>query len=549
MSQQIRQPKEIRAIGIGRVSLEIQADNYSLDSQRHKFTALEEKFGCQIPADLMIEDEGYSGTNFNRPALQKALRWIREGKANAVAFPYVDRFARNLEGGLNMIRQFRELGADVLLGDLGFVKDEQAFKLMMQFHLMIAEMQRDQIQERSQAGVMAKLRRGLVHCGRAPYGWLFMSKARLQAAGEYKGGRPQNRLDPVQAELDTVKLIGRLILDGHSAKGTARELQARGIKAPRASQWNSVTVKKFVYEPLYSTGLWYYGKRVAAKPDYHRRFNPDRHREKTTTRPRPQSQWSAPIQLKGAPWTPAEQERIQDALKRNGGLSRGRIPGVTGFNAMLKSLVVCRECGKAVSPKTMRRTYHYYGCTYRDRITGEHLCSQRSVKAEALESAVWQAWGEALGEKLDDLLKPREDAIKGQADDHQELLKLKAQQARLIRKRTEAMELQVEADDVADKRVYAAKAAEIKVQLVDLARRIQNLASVAEPVAIDRLTVKAAVKLGMKTTDPQERRAIITDWVERVKYADHKAVITFRLPLADAKGKQPEHDVCPVQHR
>jgi DNA invertase Pin-like site-specific DNA recombinase len=75
------QQKELIAIGISRVSLLKQVDNYSLESQNAKIQSLEKKFGpFSIPAGFMLDDGGYSGTNFDRPAMRTALRMIRAGR-------------------------------------------------------------------------------------------------------------------------------------------------------------------------------------------------------------------------------------------------------------------------------------------------------------------------------------------------------------------------------------------------------------------------------------------------------------------------------------
>src|SRR5262245_43560747 len=108
--------KPIISAGITRVSLERQVENYSLAAQRARFQTLAEKYHCIIPDEFILEDDGYSGADFNRPSLARVLHWIRSGKVQAVAFTHVDRFSRNIEGGLALIRRFREAGAQVLLG-------------------------------------------------------------------------------------------------------------------------------------------------------------------------------------------------------------------------------------------------------------------------------------------------------------------------------------------------------------------------------------------------------------------------------------------------
>jgi hypothetical protein len=51
-----------------------------------------------------------------------------------VAFPWVDSFARDVGGGLNLISLFREAGAEVLLGDFGWFRDEGSFQFQMNIH-------------------------------------------------------------------------------------------------------------------------------------------------------------------------------------------------------------------------------------------------------------------------------------------------------------------------------------------------------------------------------------------------------------------------------
>jgi site-specific DNA recombinase len=273
-----KEPGEIIAIGMSRVSLIKQVSNYSLDAQDFKFDELEKKFGCKIPPALRIEDEGYSGADFNRPSIRKALKAIRNGEANAIAFPWLDRFARNLEGGLATIRRFREAGAHVLLGDYGWYSDERSFKTQMQLGLMIAEWQRDDINEKSRSGIEQKIRRGLAHGG-SPFGWRFVTGIEL-AAEAIKEKReipdkPQNVHRRVEQNQQTVHLMGNLALEGHSLASICRELLARGIKSPSGqARWNPRTVARILRDPCYHTGEWHYNKRQGVAPEKIRKPDP-----------------------------------------------------------------------------------------------------------------------------------------------------------------------------------------------------------------------------------------------------------------------------------
>jgi DNA invertase Pin-like site-specific DNA recombinase len=383
----IPRQQELIALGISRVSLLKQVDNYSLESQNNKIDALEKMFGpFTIPAGFMLDDDGYSGTNFDRPAIRRALRMIRAGEANAVVFPYLDRFARNVEGGLAMIRKFREAGAQVLLGDYGWVTDERHFKMQIHLGLMMAEWQRDDIQEKSRSGVETKLKRGLAHGGRSPFGWRFVTGLELAAEAIKYGlpvpeGRPQNVHKRVEADLNTVRLMGQLALAGEAQRGICRELLMRGIPSPSGkTRWNATTVAKILRDPVYSTGVWHYGKREGVAPEKIRKPNSDRHRVKSSWRMRPQSEWIAQ-KLDGGPiWSKADHEAILDALARNGKVSNGKPAAEDGYDALLKSLLKCSGhvkesgecCGRAMAPaqkSTPAGRRCWYRCTHRDRPT------------------------------------------------------------------------------------------------------------------------------------------------------------------------------------
>jgi site-specific DNA recombinase len=357
------------AVGISRVSLLKQVGNYSIEGQYHKLAVLAQKYGFHIPEGFLLDDEGYSGADFNRPAIRTALRMVQRGEASAVVFPYVDRFARNVEGGLALIRRFREAGAQVLFGEFGWVTDEQHIKVLIRIYLMVAEMQRDSIAEKSRAGVETKIAKGLAHGGRSPFGWHFVTALELAAEAVSQGrpvpeGKPQNLHRPVPEDIGTLRLMGQLALEGHSARGVCRELFARGIKSPDGKlYWAPNVAAAKLRDQCYSTGVWHYGKRQGVAPKKLRKPDIDRHRVKSSWKLRPQSEWKGQPLLGGPVWTPAEQQAIVEALERNGKVNNGKPAATDGYEALLKQLVVCsrrsqpegKVCGYAVIPK--QKTY------------------------------------------------------------------------------------------------------------------------------------------------------------------------------------------------
>src|SRR5882672_10078949 len=523
MAARVTAQPELIAAGIARVSLITQVDNYSLDAQVHNFAHMGEKFGCKIPAEYIIEDDGYSGADFNRPSIKQALKWVREGNVQAVAFPHLDRFARNVEGGLTLIRKFREAGAAVLLGNLGWYTDDRSFRMQMNIGLMFAEFQKDEIQEKSRTGVEQKIRQGLAHGGGSPFGWRFVTGAELTVQamneGREKPRRPQNVHKRVEKDIQIVALMGELALEGHGLRGICRELQARGIAAPRKIRWNPTTVGKILHDACYYTGIWHYNKRQCVEPKKIRSTR-ERHRVRTSWKARPQSDWK-PQPLEGGPvFTKAKFDAIQEALARNGKTSVGRPAGENGREALLRSLVKCACCNKAVCPQhktTPAGRRSWYSCSNRDRVAGNHLCpAARAIKADVLEEAVWNGMVEALTENLDALVEEHRSRLT-QDVDSTELERMQALEPKLIGKMKEAAEKELAEDDADLKQMYSERVAELKGQLKLLRRRIGAFTMEADTIQVDTRTISREVKAGTRTRVPAERRQILVTWVQEVR--------------------------------
>lgn len=77
------------AVGYVRVSTQEQAtEGVSLDAQRDNLRAY-----CKINGIKLIDikaDEGYSGSNLERPGLQAALQMVRRGRVNTLIVAKLD---------------------------------------------------------------------------------------------------------------------------------------------------------------------------------------------------------------------------------------------------------------------------------------------------------------------------------------------------------------------------------------------------------------------------------------------------------------------------
>lgn len=146
-----------------------------------------------IQVDKIFTDKA-SGKDVDRPALQKALDYVREG--DTLVVHSMDRLARNLDDLRRIVRDLTDRGVRV-----EFVKEAQTFtgednpmsNLMLSLLGAVAEFERSLIRERQREGI-----------------------ALAKAQGKFRGGQP--KLSPEQA----AELVRRTRA-GESVAGLARE--------------------------------------------------------------------------------------------------------------------------------------------------------------------------------------------------------------------------------------------------------------------------------------------------------------------------------------
>uniref|UniRef100_Q479V0 Resolvase, N-terminal n=1 Tax=Dechloromonas aromatica (strain RCB) TaxID=159087 RepID=Q479V0_DECAR len=132
--------------GYGRVSTGTQ----TTDNQRLEL----EQAGYQIEPDFWFADDGISGkvAASQRPAFKALLGQIRKGETLVVS--KLDRLGRDAIDVLQTVRQLGERGIRVVVLQLGNTDlTAPAGKLLLSMLAAVAEMERDLLVERTQAGL------------------------------------------------------------------------------------------------------------------------------------------------------------------------------------------------------------------------------------------------------------------------------------------------------------------------------------------------------------------------------------------------------------
>lgn len=128
--------------GYARVSTQCQArDGNSLEAQKTALTAA---------GATEIYSDAFTGTKTDRPELNKLLEKIAPG--DTLIFTKLDRVARNLTQGIELIEKLAERQIKVHVLNIGIIDESPAGKLIRNVMLAFSEFERDMIVQRTQEG-------------------------------------------------------------------------------------------------------------------------------------------------------------------------------------------------------------------------------------------------------------------------------------------------------------------------------------------------------------------------------------------------------------
>ncbi|MDQ0030143.1 recombinase family protein [Arthrobacter bambusae] len=170
----------VAVIGYARVSTQDQNLQLQLDALKG------------AGAVKIFEDQGMSGAKAERPALRKLLEHVREG--DEVVVWKLDRIARNTRNLLDLVDEFKDLGVTFRSVTDGIDTTGPMGKAMITIMGALAELERDQIVERTKAGLESARERGRL------------------------GGRPRKATDA------KMTLCKKMFAEGHPSKEIAQVL-------------------------------------------------------------------------------------------------------------------------------------------------------------------------------------------------------------------------------------------------------------------------------------------------------------------------------------
>ena len=323
--------------------------------------------------DIYIDD-GFSGTNFERPGFIRLIKDIENKKINMVITKDMSRLGRDYIGTGELVEKFfpehnvRYIAVtdniDTYLDSTN--NDIAPFKAIMN------DFYAKDISKKIKSSLKAKMKDGKYVGGRAPFGYT-----------KDKDNKNQLIVDSEQAII--VKRIFDMALDGLSYYKIADILTSEGIKTPASyynfewcgnynptfNKWNAKTIYDILNNRIY-TGDLVQGRRCKVNYKVKKivKNNPDNY-----------------IVVENTHEAIIDKDtfnEVQKRLPKNVGRKEKK------ENNLLDGLLYCGDCGHRISVQARRKKDNkaYTLCNYYRTYMKEHLCTAHSNNYDKLEELI-----------------------------------------------------------------------------------------------------------------------------------------------------------------
>lgn len=326
----------------------------SLDNQRESAESYiqSQKSEGWVACSERYDDGGFTGANTDRPALQRMVDDIKEGRINCVVVYKVDRLSRSLLDFSQLLQFFDEHQVTFVSVTQHFNTNTSMGRLTLNILLSFAQFEREIISERTRDKMAAAKKKGRFIGGRPGLGYDIDPKTHKLV------------LNPDEAKI--VKEIFALYLEKQSLLEVAKILNEKNYKT---KYFISSKGRKFGGIAFTNCGVQLIIKNVlyTGKVKYHNELYDGQHEAIVTM---------------------DDFKKAQAVLGNN--RREWRSPQKETINGLLNGLLRCKACNSAmfaIYTKKKGCKYHYYVCANAQK-RGYETCPTRLLNAEHTENKV-----------------------------------------------------------------------------------------------------------------------------------------------------------------
>lgn len=355
-------------------------DSMSIQSQK----AILEKFAREMGkvAYSFYVDDGYSGTNFQRPSFQRMIADIEDGKIDTVITKDLSRLGRNyLESGAYIEVFFPQHHVRYIAVNDSVDSEQSGGLDITPFKNILNEFYSRDISKKVKSGKHIRALEGKFMGTTAPFGYR-------------KDPQDKNHLIVDEATAPTVRLIYSLALEGYGTNRIGKVLYERKIPKPSYYKqeffsqhdsgsddywydWKQEVITRILRNPIYKGGMYVHstskqtfkckGRGYIRRAD--REILEDVHEAVVT-----KEVW----------------QTVQDIIDRHTKVK----PCTSGYENIFRGLLKCPDCGQTLLIHTDNRNPDrdlldktYYQCTtYRKK--GANFCTAHRISAGDIENAI-----------------------------------------------------------------------------------------------------------------------------------------------------------------
>ncbi|MCM1541457.1 MAG: recombinase family protein [Blautia sp.] len=323
--------------------------------------------GCPVKEFV---DDGVSGVNFQRPAVQELLNEVRAGSVSCILVKDLSRFGRNyIEVGDYIEQIFPFLGVRFISVTDRFDSSERPAGLEVGFKNLVHDLYSRDLSVKIKSSIKMRQKRGGYNGGGVPFGYKLGDKGDKDAP-----------LIPDPEAAGIVRRIFGLAADGHTTSGIADILNKEAVPTPGAYKRDRAGIPyRFINE---KRNLWKAAQvNLILRNDVYRGTYVA-HKE-STVRPgvvkRNQSCEYITIENHHEGLVGEELFRkAQGVLKPGGKMARK-----TEYDSALKGRVKCGNCGYSMSVRREAKEPYYRCCS------GKGCGAYTKINVELLEATVW----------------------------------------------------------------------------------------------------------------------------------------------------------------
>lgn len=324
-----------------------------------------------VLVDIYVDD-GYTGTNFDRPDFRRMMADVDAGRVNCILVKDLSRFGRDYIGiGQYLEKEFPAKGVRFLaLGDN--VDSQEGYNMLLPMVNVLNTQYARDISKKVRTALQTRQKQGKFIGAFASYGYL-------------KDPNDHNHLIPDPVAAPVVQRIFSLYEQGMGKLAIAKVLNADGIPCPSiykqlqgekynngqrladTSYWTYATIHRLLQNPMYV------GKMVQGRAP-----RQSMHGRAKLADP---NDWVVVDGTHEPIIDRAQWERVQSLIEQT-----GRTPNFQQNVSIFAGVLRCGDCGRAMS-KVTRHGEDYYCCGSYKRY-GAKVCTQHWIPGKELASIV-----------------------------------------------------------------------------------------------------------------------------------------------------------------